>query len=226
MLLSQKKPIISVVGGTGDLGSALVHRINGAGYQVIIGSRSAKRARAFAKSLTTDKQENFVSGEKNCDAVSKGSVIFLCVPYDQQLQILKEISSELTGKLLIDTTVPLVPPRVARVQLPPEHSAAIRSQEFLGDKVEVVSALHNLAADHLAGNSDIDCDVLVFGNKRESRSTVIKIMDSIGIVGLHAGPLANSVAAEALTSVLIFMNRYYNSPGTGIRISRLSREVQ
>jgi NADPH-dependent F420 reductase len=123
------------------------------------------------------------------------------------------------GKLVIDATVPLVPPRVARVQLPPEHSAALTAQKRLGPGVRVVAAFHNVAAHKLAHDEPIDCDVLVFGDDPKDREAAMALVVAAGLRGVHGGPLANSVAAEALTSVLININRNYKVDGAGIRIT-------
>jgi hypothetical protein len=40
-----------------------------------------------------------------------------------------------------------------------------------------------------------------------------------GLRGIHAGSLANSASAEALTSILIFINKQYAVDGAGIRIT-------
>ncbi len=65
----------------------------------------------------------------------------------------------------------------------------------------------------------IDCDVLVFGNDREARDAVIALADAVGTRGIDGGPIANSVAGEALTSILIGINRRYKVDGAGIRIT-------
>jgi NADPH-dependent F420 reductase len=106
-----------------------------------------------------------------------------------------------------------------RVQLPPEGSAAARAQKLLGEGVRVVSAFHNVAAHKLATDAVVDCDVLVFGDQKEAREPVIALAAAAGLRGLHGGALANSAAAEALTSVLIFMNRTYSVDGAGLRIT-------
>jgi hypothetical protein len=124
---------------------------------------------------------------------------------------------------VVDTTVPLVPPRVARVQLPPEHSAAVAAQQRLGEGARVVSAFHNVAAHRLQElDAPIDCDVLVFGDDPKDREQVLQLVTAIGLRGIHAGPLANSAAAEALTSVLIGINRAYKVDGSGIRITGIA----
>ena len=130
----------------------------------------------------------------------------------------------LAGKILIDATAPLVPPKVARVQLPEGGSATAAIQALLGDAVRVVSAFQNISASHLDDlDHDIDCEVLVCGDDPAARGTVVALAADIGLTAWHAGPIANSAAAEALTSVMIFMNRHYKSQGSGIRVTGLPR---
>ena len=119
-------------------------------------------------------------------------------------------------------TAPLVPPRVSRVQLPAEGSAAAAAQAILGEKVKVVSAFQNVAAERLRNpDEDADCDVLVTGDDADAREMVVALARAAGMRAYHAGPLANAVAAESLTSVLIWINRCYKIPGSGIRVTGL-----
>jgi hypothetical protein len=86
--------------------------------------------------------------------------------------------------------------------------------------VRVVSAFQNIAAAHLRNDrlGDVTCDVLVCGNDPAARDSIVGIAEKIGLKAWHAGPIDNSVVAEALTSVLIFMNKKYNLDGAGVRI--------
>jgi hypothetical protein len=215
----QSKPTVAVVGGTGALGAGLAHRLARAGYAIVIGSRSAEKAAAAAQKLTAPPGTDAPRGATNAEAARSADVVLVTVPWASQAQILDEIAPHVAGKLVVDTTVPLVPPRVARVQLPPEHSAALTGQKRLGPGVRVVSAFHNVAAHKLQTDEKIDCDVLVFGDDPKDREVVIALAAAAGLNGVHAGPLANSVAAEALTSVLIGINRNYKVDGAGIRIT-------
>lgn len=217
--MTSGKPILAIVGGTGTLGSGLARRLAAAGYPIVIGSRSAEKAVEAAKSLPTVAGSASHRGATNADAAKTGEVVLLTVPWASQTQILDEIAPHVAGKIVIDTTVPLVPPKVARVQLPPEHSAALAAQKRLGPVTRVVSAFHNVAAHKLATDEPIDCDVLVFGDDPMDREIAIALAVAVGLRGVHAGPLANSVAAEALTSVLIGINRNYKVDGAGIRIT-------
>ncbi|MEQ1802726.1 MAG: NADPH-dependent F420 reductase [Gammaproteobacteria bacterium] len=211
--------VISVVGGTGALGGGLARRWAKAGKAVVIGSRDPAKAAAAAAGLRAAFPAANVQGLGNLEAARAGDVVVLTVPFAQQRATLETIQPALAGKILVDTTVPLVPPKVARVQLPKEGSAAAIAQQLVGDGVSVVAAFHNVSADSLHTDEQLDCDVLVVGNKVESREVVVGLARAAGLRAWHAGSLENAAAAEALTSVLIFMNKRYGGVHTGIRIT-------
>ena len=214
------KPTIAILGGTGDLGTGLARRWAKAGYTLLIGSRTADKAEVAATELAALATGTKPRGLANLDAAKAGDVVVLTVPFANAPALLDEIKAAVQGKLVIDTTVPLMPPRVARVQLPPEGSAAVAAQIRLGEGVRVVSAFHNVAAHKLSEiDRPLDCDVLVFGEKADDRAVAIALAEALGVRGLHAGPLANSAAAEALTSIIIGINRTYKADGASIRIT-------
>jgi NADPH-dependent F420 reductase len=213
-------PTLAVIGGTGDLGTGLARRWAKAGYPLVIGSRGSDKAESAAAALAEYATGPGPRGMSNRQAAEAGEIVVLTVPYATAAAVLDDIKPAVQGKLFVDTTVPLVPPRVARVQLPPEGCAAVLAQMRLGEGVRVVSAFHNVAAHKLEQvGLALDCDVLVFGDKAEDREPVIKLAEALGVRGLHAGPLANSAAAEALTSVIIGINRTYKVDGASIRIT-------
>ncbi len=213
---------IAVIGGTGALGGGLARRWAKAGYRLVIGSRKADKAVSSAAQLRDDLGAGDITGLDNAAAAAAGDIVVLTVPFAHQKGTLEDIRGSLPGKILVDTTVPLVPPKVARVQLPDAGSAANIAEEIVGDDVMVVSAFQNVAADLLATDADLDCDVLVSGDKKAARQVVVDLATDAGLQAWHAGPLANSAAAEALTSVLIFLNRSHPNQHAGIRISGLS----
>lgn len=208
------KSVVAVVGGTGDLGRAIVGRLAKAGRRVIIGSRSAESAASAAAEVGMGTR-----GLANPEAAATADVVIVTVPFAAQEGTLRDIAPHVAGKIVVETTVPLVPPRVMRVQLPPEGSAAVRAQNLLGEAVTVVSAFHNVSAHKLASDQPVECDVLVFGDDKEARTKVIGLVGETGLRGIHGGALANSAAAEAMTSVLILINKTYKVAGAGIRIT-------
>jgi len=210
---------IAVVGGTGRLGAALALRWAKAGVSVSLGSRDGEKARAVAAELG-----HGLTGAGNREAAAGADIVVIAVPFAAQEATLAELAGVLDGKIVVDTTVPLVPPKVMRVQLPDDGSAAARARRLLGDGVTLVSAFHNVAAHKLATDEAADCDVLVFGDDKDARARVIALARAAGLRGLHGGALVNSAAAEALTSILIFINKTYGADGAGLRITGLSAE--
>ncbi len=215
---------ISVIGGTGELGGGLALRWAKAGLPVIIGSRDAERAADAAAKLNAIAGNDLARGMDNQAAAEAGDIVVLTVKFSHHGSTLEQLKPALKGKLLIDTTVPLVPPKVARVQLPAAGCAAVMAQEVLGDDTDVVSAFQNVSASSLQHDTGSKSDVLVTGDKPEARQTVVELAEAAGYRAWHAGPLANSAATEALTSVLIFMNKKYGSDHTGITISGIGND--
>ncbi|MEQ8859879.1 MAG: NADPH-dependent F420 reductase [Pseudomonadales bacterium] len=209
---------IAILGGTGDLGTGLAIRWSKAGHRIVIGSRTLEKAQAAVAKLHEISPDTPADAMENADAAAAGDIVVLTVPADHQLSTLEHVRAGLAGKILIDVTVPLVPPKVGTVQLPPEGSAGKRAQELLGDDVMVVSAFQNIAAHLLQQDVHIECDVLVAGNKKDARQKVIDLITQAGMKGWHAGPIANAAAAEALTSILIQINRQGELSHAGIKI--------
>ena len=143
------KTTIAIIGGTGALGAGLARHLARAGHAIVIGSRSAEKADAAAQALAVSGGTVKPRGTGNADAAKAAEIVFVTVPWANHAAILDEIAPHVAGKLVVDTTVPLVPPRVARVQMPPEGSAALAAQKRLGTGVRVVSAFHNVAAHKL-----------------------------------------------------------------------------
>jgi NADPH-dependent F420 reductase len=217
----QSRPTIAVIGGTGELGSALAKRWAAAGYPVVLGSRSKQKAQAAAEKMNADAGVASVTGEDNRAAAAAADIVVVAVPYASHESILDEIKPAVAGKIVVDAVVPLVPPKVSVVKLPPDGSAALIAQRLLAGTARVQAAFHNVSAAKLHSSGTVDCDVLVFGDDQAARAVVIELADAAGTRGIDGGPLANSAAAEALTSVLIGINRRYKVEGAGIRVTGL-----
>jgi NADPH-dependent F420 reductase len=227
-MTTENLPVLAILGGTGDLGTGLARRWAQAGYEVIIGSRTLEKAQAAVADLREVMAERGVAevtvqAMENLAAAEAADIVTLTVPFAHQAGTLELVKPALQGKILIDVTVPLVPPKVARVQLPEQGSAGQIAQAILGEEVAVVSAFQNVAAAHLQEGRGVDCDVLVCGNKRDARAEVIKLVEAAGMRGFHAGMINNAAAAEALTSVLITINKQYGCHA-GITISGLDHD--
>tara|TARA_A100001391_G_scaffold205379_1_gene205552 strand:- start:1912 stop:2580 length:669 start_codon:yes stop_codon:yes gene_type:complete len=211
---------IAVLGGTGKEGGGLALRWANQGHRVVIGGRSPERAAAAAAAMNAILGTDLVSGAGNVEAAERCDIVVLAVPFSGQIATVSSVRHVLPGKILIDVTVPLAPPKVSTVQLPEGGSAVQAVQNLLGPEVRVVSAFQNISSHHLTKlDEEIDCDVLVCADDVDAAEEVILLAREIGLKAWNAGCLANSVVSEALTSVLIALNKRYKVPGAGIRIT-------
>ncbi len=218
---------IGIIGGTGKEGRGLAVRWAKAGHHVIIGSRSAERGAAKAVELSERFGLTTLSGTDNPGACA-AEIVVLSVPYAGHRQTLTALRPHLAGKILVDITVPLRPPKVRKVHLPEGKAAALEAGAILNppgaaeaERVAVVATMHHVSSSHLIDvDHAIDCDVLVCG-KKGARQRVVELVADLGMRGIDCGPLANAVALESLTPVLLYINKAYGSPGAGIRITGL-----
>lgn len=211
---------IAVLGGTGKEGKGLAYRWAKAGYRVLIGSRSSEKAvKAAAEIIQLLEGSSSVVGTTNLEAAQQAEIVVVTVPYQAHRETLEGVKDALKGKLLVDVTVPLVPPKVSRVQMPAAGSAAQEAKEILGEEVEVVAAFQNISHELLLGDKEVECDVLVTGTSRKARAEVLTLVEAAELTGWDAGPIENSVVVEGLTSVLININKQYGSTHAGIRIT-------
>lgn len=211
---------IAILGGTGHEGSGLALRWAKAGHQIIIGSRTAEKAQATAAELNAKLELASVQGLDNAAAAHAAEVVVLTVPYSAHAATLESVKNAVQGKIFVDVTVPLAPPKVSRVQMPAAGSASQEAQNLLGPNVKVVTAFQNISAEHLKDpEHPIECDVLVCGDDKDAKALVIQLAADAGMTAWDAGPLANAVIAEGLTSVLIGLNIKYKVKSSGIKIT-------
>lgn len=207
---------IGILGGTGKQGRGLALRWSRAGHAIVLGSREPARAAAVAAELGTA-----VRGGGYRDAAAC-AVVVISVPYAAQAEALAGVRDVVDGALVIDLVVPLQPPAVDRVSLPPGRAAALEARKILGSGARLVAALHHVSSAHL-GDLDhvMTGDVLVCGDSRGDVDEAIALVGDLGMRGVDAGGLDNAVALEAMTPVLIHMNKRYRRRGLGLRIDGL-----
>lgn len=216
---------IAVLGGTGKEGKGLAYRWAKAGYRVLIGSRSSEKAvTAASEIMELLEGSSSVVGTTNVEAAEQADIVVLTVPYAAHRDTLESVKGALKGKILVDVTAPLVPPKVTKVQMPPAGSAAQEAKEIVGEDVEVVAAFQSVSHEYLLGEENVECDVLVTGTSKKARAEVIRLVEAADLVGWDAGPIENSVVVEGLTSVLININKVYGSKHSGIKITGIPKQ--
>ena len=217
---------IGIVGGTGKEGKGLAYRWVQAGHQVIIGSRQFEKAQRAVDTVNEmlGEESELLSGMENQDAVEACDIAVITVPYAAHRPTLELLKDVLDGKIVVDVVVPIVPPKVTKVQMPPEGSAAQEAQAILGDNCNVVDAFQNISHERLLGEGDVDCDVLVAGKGKAAREVVLGLVADTGLKGRDAGPIENCVVVEGLTSILIGLNIQHKVHASGIRITGIPEQ--
>jgi 8-hydroxy-5-deazaflavin:NADPH oxidoreductase len=218
---SSLKPVLGIIGGTGRLGTGLARRWVKAGYPMIIGSRDPGKAQDAAAALSAAAESQQIRGAGYVETAEAADVVVLTIPFAQQADIIGMIRPALRGQLVLDTTVPLGPDKCAANHLLRTGSAAVAAQRHLAGAARVASAFHNVPARSLSEDEPIDCDVLVFADDEADRAEAMSLVEAAGLRGVSGGALANSLAAEAMTSVLISVQREYRRKICGVRFTGL-----
>lgn len=213
---------LAIIGGTGKQGRALAARFAHAGVEVILGSRDAERAVVAANELYLHTHVHRVVGLNNHDAAHAAEIVLLSVPYDGMIPILAEVREAVQHKIVINIASALDPERKSRAKVPLAGSTTAEIQHYFGEHVRVVAAFQNIAPEALASHDvKVNSDVLVCGADRPSRESVIALIEQAGMRAVDAGVLANAVAVETLTAILIAINIKYKIKGAGIHITGL-----
>ena len=217
---------IGIIGGTGKEGKGLAYRWAKAGYDILIGSRQIEKAQLAAEEVNNllELTSSRVKGVENQLAATNGDIVVLTVPFSAHQTMIMDIAGAIKNKILIDVTVPLVPPKVTKVQMPPAGSAAQEAKSLVDETTEIVAAFQNISYERLMHDEDIDCDVLVTGSSKAARLIVLALVEKAGMTGWDAGPIENSVVVEGLTSVLIGLNKEFGSTTAGIKITGINRD--
>src|SRR5829696_5075509 len=217
---------VTVIGGSGALGSGLALRLAAAGVEIVIGSRDAHRAQEAAEWVLERTPGAMVRGLPNAEAAAATEVVFLCVPFRNQSETLTNLKEHLReGQLLVDATVPLaaaVSGKATRLIGVWQGSAAQQAAEMAPAGVRVVSALHTVSAAVLRDPAQSpDEDVLVCGDKKADKRQAAEIVERIpGLRCVDCGRLEQSRITEGLTALLIGVNVRYKTHA-GIRVTGL-----
>ena len=220
MVDENSKVTVGILGGTGKEGAGLAMRWALNGYRVIIGSRAEEKATTRAAEMNESLGGDYITGMANEDCAQAADLVVLSVPYGAHEPTLSSVKAQCAGKVVVDLTVPLKPPEIMSVNLPTGNSAALEAQAILGDDAKVVAAFQNVSSVKLKKlDEPVDCDVLVCGDDVDAKQEVIALVKAAGMRGVDAGALKNAVAVEALTPVLLYINKTYKAKGAGIRIT-------
>ncbi|MCU1678666.1 MAG: reduced coenzyme oxidoreductase [Frankiales bacterium] len=209
--------VLGVLGGTGQQGQGLARRFAMAGAKVLLGSRDVERAEAVTAGL--EDVDGRVRGVSNAEAAG-ADVVFVTVPYEGHAALLTELAELLAGRIVVDCVNPLGFDKQGAYALDvPEGSAAEQAAALLPG-ARVTAAFHHVSAKRLlVGSEEIVTDVIVVGDDLAAKDTVIDLICAIpGLRGLDGGSLRLARHVEALTAVLIAVNKRYKAHA-GMRLT-------
>jgi len=207
---------VAIVGGTGNLGSALALRLGAPGVKIIIGSRDAEKAKSSVETLKPKLRAGEITGTTNKEAVKEADFVVIAVPYEGHAMMVSDLKGQLAGKIVIDTVVPL---KKITPFVPPAGSALQEAQQILGDEAPVIGALHNISAVDLGDVNAPLGDVLVCGDNGDAKQKVMEMIGRIGATAYDGGSASNAYVIEGLTGVIISLNRKYKSKHGSIKIT-------
>lgn len=224
-----QKETIAIIGGTGSQGFGLALRWARAGYRVVIGSRVRERALSAADKVRARLGSQMeVEGMDNPAAVARSPLVVLTVPFESQIQTLKSLRPAFhDGQMLVDVTVPLEtavggkPTRMLGVWC---GSAAEQAAQYVPAGVTVTAAFQNVSA-HLLEDLEkpVDCDVFVCGESKAARLQIRPWVEAIpGCRYVDGGQLSNARVIEAITALLVGVNRRYHITSAGIRVTGIT----
>jgi NADPH-dependent F420 reductase len=197
-----------------------------AGETIVIGSRDGHRAEEAADKIKEKAGSDArISGMENTAACGAADVLVLTVPFEGQAALLKQLKPAIRpGGILIDATVALaasVGGRASRTLGVWQGSSAQQAAELVPKGVSVAAAFHNLSAELLNGDADIDCDVIVCSDDANASQLTRALAGKIpGVRAIDGGKLENARGLEQITALLIGLNIRHKGHA-GIRVTGL-----
>jgi NADPH-dependent F420 reductase len=204
---------IAFIGGTGPEGLGLAARFAAAGHEMVIGSRSRERAQQAVEKIRARVPEARATGMVNEEAVRRGDIVFVTIPFAGHRDTLEALASAIGTKIVVDVVSPLSfeGGKITAIAVP-EGSAAEQAQALL-PQAQVVAGFHHLDASRLMRvERPVEGDVIVCADHQGAKETVMALAEEIGGVwALDGGPLANSRYLEEFTVVLLNLNKTYKA---------------
>ncbi len=192
---------VSIVGGTGAFGRALAARLRDLDFDVAVGSREHRRGweRGF---------ELGVRGGSNEEIVRDADLVVLAVKSNATLETARELAEGIGETPVLCVASDLLFTEHGILPGREERSLA----EELAESIEapVASGLQSVSAVELAANELPDQDALIAGDDLRAKEPALELAAKL-VAGraIDAGPLANSRALEAMTAVILNVNKQY-----------------
>jgi NADPH-dependent F420 reductase len=201
---------VGVIGGTGPAGSALAARLAASGHGVWLGSRDHHKATDKVAELADRWGDRVASlrGVANRDAAT-ADVVVLATVAESAVGTAADHAAELDGRVVVSMANLLTKQSRGFAAVHPESGSVAVSVQLALPRARVVGAFQNLPARALGDlDNPIDADIVVCGDDADAVGIVMRLTETM--TGLHpvdGGPLINAASVEAMTAVLLNVNR-------------------
>lgn len=211
---------IAFVGGTGPEGIGLAMRFVKSGNACFIGSRTEEKAAEAVAQIQAAIPEGEIYGGFNVEGAEKAEFVFVTVPADAHKDILADLAEAIGDKIVVDCVVPMVFDKDGPRPAPPEAGSAAEEAQLLLPNAKVISGFHHVDGKSLQKLAHpMQGDVLVCGDNKPAKKKVMGLAEEIEYIrALDGGPLYNSRITEAMTAILITINKQYKAH-SGVRIT-------
>ena len=203
---------VAIVGGTGTFGRALARKLQGLGYDVYVGSRDAQRGKERAIELGAQ-------GGSNEDVVRGADLVVFATKSNAALDTARELADAIGETPILCVASDLAFTAAGVLPGREERSLAEELSEIV--RAPVASGLQSLSAAHRAAPELSDEDALICGDDSRAKELALELAGRlVGGRALDVGPLANSRALEAMTAVILNVNREFGVTA-GLRLTGL-----
>lgn len=217
---------VAILGGTGRQGRGIAMRLAAAGVDVLVGSRTQEKADRVVQEMSEKLRalNNPPGGEisplTNEAAAEQGQLIVMTVPYPTYRDLLPSLRSSMSGKTVVDTTVPLTSFKPPQLEFPQGRSAAEEIQNILGSSVRVVAGFKTSPANELAdvANEPVS-DVFVCGDDETAKTETLELVETTGTRAFDVGGLERAKVLEELTAMMIELNFKHERHAISLRLT-------
>jgi 8-hydroxy-5-deazaflavin:NADPH oxidoreductase len=194
---------VSIVGGTGAFGRALAARLRDLDFDVAVGSRDHERGWERAVELG-------VRGGSNEEIVKDADLVILAVKSNATLETARELAKAIGQTPVLCVASDLL--FTERGVLPKQDERSLAEEVAETIEAPVASGLQSVSAVELAANELPDQDALIAGDDPRAKEPALELAAKlVGGRAIDVGPLANSRALEAMTAVILNVNKQYRA---------------
>lgn len=204
---------IGILGGTGALGRGIAARASRAGITVRVGSRDAERAVGVVEDLVAAGGDaGRLLGGTNAQAAAADLVV-VSLPAAGAVAAVADLADHLEGRIVLSAVVPLGfdddGPHLRDV---PSEGSCAQALAAVVPAARVVAGLQAVSAVTLRDpDATLEDDVPLCGDDEEAVQVVAGLVAALGLRPIAAGPLRLAATLEALTPLLISVNKRHRS---------------